>query len=107
MKKSRNNNDEPRAADPARKRVDRVREKWMDVERRIRRRMRIFPQKLRGVITARARQERAIDESDVRLPPGGSESSPDPETDQGQRKPIVSVHGRDIEETESEYPLAS
>lgn len=102
-------NDEPRSAGSPRKRMDRVRDKWVDVERRIRQRMRIFPQKLRGVITARARQERAIDESDVRLPPGGSEPSRNPETDQNQRKPIVSVHGRDLEEeeTESEHPLAS
>ena len=102
-------NDEPRSAGSPRKRMDRVRDKWVDVERSIRQRMRIFPQKLRGVITARARQEQAINESDARVPPGGSEPSRNPETEQSQRKPIVSVHGRDLEEeeTESEHPMAS
>jgi hypothetical protein len=69
--------------------------------------MRIFPQKLRGVMTARARQVREIDESDLRLPPGGSEPLHDPETDQTQRKPTVSIHGRDVEDDESKHPRAS
>jgi hypothetical protein len=95
-----------RAAGPVRQQVERAREKWTDVERRIRQRMRIFPQKLRGAITARTRQEREIDESDLRLPPGGSEPLHDPEAEPG-RKPIVSIHGRDVEEPDSEQPLAS
>lgn len=100
-------NDRQRAAGPLRQRVERAREKWVDVERRIRQRMRIFPQKVRGVMNTRARQEREIDESDVRLPPGGSEPSRDPEMNQKQSKPIVSIHGRDLEETDSEHPPAS
>jgi hypothetical protein len=96
-----------RAAGPVRQQVERAREKWTDVERRIRQRMRIFPQKLRGAITARTRQEQEIDESDLRLPPGGSEPLHDPEAERTQRKPIVSVHGRDVEEAESEHPRAS
>jgi hypothetical protein len=100
-------NDRQRAAGPLRQQVQRAREKWVDVERRIRQRMRIFPQKLRGAMNARSRQEREIDESDLRLPPGGSEPSLDPETNQTQRRPIVSIHGRDLEESESEHPVAS
>ena len=99
--------DRQRVVGPVGQQMERVREKWVDVERRIRQRMRIFPQKLRRVISARARQEREIDESDVRLPPGGSEPLHDPETDPAPRKPIVSVHGRDVEEADSEHPLAS
>jgi hypothetical protein len=106
MNNSRND-DRQRAAGPLRQQVERAREKWVDVERRIRQRMRIYPQKLRNMIGARARQEREIDESDLRLPPGGSEPSHDPEMDQTQRKAIVSIHGRDLKETESEHPLAS
>ncbi len=96
-----------RAAGPVRQQVERAREKWTDVERRIRQRMRIFPQKLRGAITARARQELEIDESDLRLPPGGSEPLHDPEAERSQRKPIVSIHGRDVEDSESKHPRAS
>jgi hypothetical protein len=106
MKNSRNH-ERHQAAGSVRKQVERAREKWVDVERRIRQRMRIYPTKLRGMITSRAGQGRDIDESDVRLPAGGSEPSRDPEMDQPRRKPIVSIHGRDLEETESELPLAS
>jgi hypothetical protein len=106
MKNSRNH-EGPQAAGSVRRQVERAREKWVDVERRIRQRMRIYPQKLRGMITSRAVHGRDIDESDVRLPAGGSEPLSDPEMDQSRRKPIVSIHGRDLEETESEHPRAS
>jgi hypothetical protein len=99
--------DRTRTPGPVRQQVERAREKWTDVERRIRQRMRIFPRRLRGPMTTRAQQEREIDESDLRLPPGGSEPLHDPEAEQPPRKPIVSIHGRDVEDDESKHPLAS
>jgi hypothetical protein len=76
-----------------RRRVDRAKDEWGDVERRIRQRMRIYPQKLRN------RMKRAGETIDV-----------DPETTQPSltaaaaaapdNKPIISIHGRDVPEYE-------
>ena len=108
-------NEREKPARSVRQRMERAREKWVDVERRIRQRMRIYPQKLRGMITSRAERAREIDESELRLPPGGHASSPDPVADRPRRKPIVSIRGQeakeeakeDTDETESDHPLAS
>jgi hypothetical protein len=63
--------------------MERAREEWSDVERRIRQRMRIYPQKS-GAVAAAEMNETA---------------SPDSNT--SARKPIVSVHGHDLRETGS------
>jgi hypothetical protein len=81
-----------------------AREKWTDVERRIRQRMRIYPEKLRAMMRSRAEHESDLD---LRLPAGGRESVPDPESGKPRPKPITSVRGRDAEEIEPEHPLAS
>jgi hypothetical protein len=85
-----------------RRRVERAKEEWADAERRIRQRMRVYPQKLRAMLASRAEQELEIDQSDTRLPVGGQTPSPDPEGGGESNKPIVSVHGRDVDEEEIE-----
>ena len=89
-------NAEQKGANAVRRGMTRAREEWEDVERRIRQRMRIYPQKLKKSVLA------------VR-PPG--EPVPDtptqgilqrPETPQ----PIISIHGRDIKDEESDRPAA-
>lgn len=66
--------------------VERAREEWADLERKLRQRMRVYPQKPR-VMAAVA-------------PGGGSfdvdETVPNERPNQTERKPIVSVHGHDL-----------
>jgi hypothetical protein len=91
---------EDKSIGPVRRSVARAKEEWADAERRIRQKMRVYPRKLRAMLASRAEQEREIDQSDARLPIGGQVSSPDPEAGSELPKPIVSVHGRDVEEEE-------
>ncbi|HZU32433.1 MAG TPA: hypothetical protein VFB79_15055 [Candidatus Angelobacter sp.] len=68
--------------------MERAREEWSDVERRIRQRMRIYPQKQQSMAAA--------------IPV--SPMSMDPEITERQmssaerRTPIVSIHGRDMKD---------
>jgi hypothetical protein len=91
---------ESKSAGSMRRGVERAKEEWADAERRIRQRMRVYPQKLRAMLASRAEQELEIDQSDTRLPVGGHESSPDPESGGESSNPIVSIHGRDLDEEE-------
>lgn len=69
--------------------VERAREEWADVERRIRQRMRIYPQKQRTMATAAPNGQINL-EHDV----------PDsPQTSGRQGTPIISIHGRDLNDT--------
>ena len=68
-----------------RRSVERARDEWSDVERRIRQRMRIYPHKQR-VAAAGAGQTNL--EHDVPERPFESGE---------QRKPIVSIHGHDLD----------
>ena len=83
-----------------RRRVERAKEEWADAERRIRQRMRVYPQKLRAMLASRAEQELEVDQSDERLPIGGHVASPDPEAGGELHKPITSIHGHDVEDEE-------
>ena len=65
--------------------MDRAREEWSNVERRIRQRMRIYPHKQRAAAAGVGRMNL---ESDV---PEHSSASGE------QRQPIVSIHGQDLE----------
>lgn len=90
-------NAEQKGVNAMRQRMARAREEWGDVERRIRQRMRIYPQKLltkRNVLTARLDSEPRPD-----LP---TQTPPEPET----RKPIVSIHGRDVAGDEADHTAA-
>jgi hypothetical protein len=91
---------ESKSAGSVRRGVERAKEEWADAERRIRQRMRVYPQKLRAMLASRAEQELEIDQSDMRLPVGGHESSPDPEGGIESSQPIVSIHGSDVDEEE-------
>jgi hypothetical protein len=67
--------------------VERAREEWADVERRIRQRMRIYPQKQRAMAAAASAGQLNL-EQDVPDSPNSA-----------QRTPIVSVHGQDLNDT--------
>ena len=79
------------------RRVDRVHKEWADAERRLRQKMRIYPEKLVCSDSAEKEEEPA-ETSGQRLPVGGraAEQLCDPETPAG-RKAIVSIHGRDVD----------
>ena len=71
--------------------VNRAREEWADVERRIRQRMRVYPQKQQAVASIPAG---LLDlEQDVPdVPPAPAE----------RRTPIISIHGQDLNGSLSE-----
>ena len=74
---------EERSVMTIRRGVERALEEWADVERRIRQRMRIYPQK----------QETVAAGGLLDLEPDASEGT----LESGEpRRPIVSVHGRDL-----------
>ncbi|HEY6351375.1 MAG TPA: hypothetical protein VI636_18370 [Candidatus Angelobacter sp.] len=75
----------------------RARDEWGDVERRIRQRMRIYPQKSRQNVVAAAY-------SPVELHPDIPAQEPLATTE--TLRPIVSVHGRDIKDDELDHPAA-
>jgi hypothetical protein len=64
--------------------VDRAREEWADVERRIRQRMRIYPHKQKAAAAGAVPTNLG---SDI---PEQSSGPAEP------RKPIVSIHGQDL-----------
>jgi hypothetical protein len=64
--------------------VGRAREEWADVERRIRQRMRIYPQKQKAAAAGAGAGEINMDQ-DV----------PERSTDE-HRKPIISIRGQDM-----------
>ena len=74
---------ERKGAITIRRGVERAREEWGDVERRIRQRMRIYPQKTRPAAAGVAAAD--LDETAV------------PDTN-SVRKPIISVNGQDLKE---------
>jgi hypothetical protein len=84
-------NAEQKGVRSVRRGMERVREEWGDIERRIRQRMRIYPQKLKNVAASGSEYENEADLIDQGIPAGISEP---PESE--SKTPIVSVHGRDI-----------
>ena len=80
---------ERKGATAIRRGMERAREEWADVERRLRQRMRIYPQKSRAMAAA--------------APHAGSplitlDETADPERNDTARKPIISVRGEDIKD---------
>lgn len=67
--------------------VERAREEWSDVERRLRQRMRIYPQKSKAMAAAVPGSTPANDET--------ATSNNEQDT---ARKPIVSVYGHDLKD---------
>ncbi len=71
--------------------VDRAREEWTDAERRLRQRMRVYPQKLRNLI-ARSTEDPGLDfERQTASAIKMGKITPEP-------KPIVSINGEDVDE---------
>lgn len=81
---------EKKGAMTIRRGVERAREEWSDVERRIRQRMRIYPQKDRTMAAA-APQGGSI-ATDLDGPPDNLRTIENP------GKPIISVNGHDLDE---------
>ena len=92
-------NAEQKGVRTVRRGMERVREEWGDMERRIRQRMRIYPQKLKNVAASEHDQEADI--MDQGIPAGiGEPAESEPKT------PIVSVHGRDIRDEDLDKSAA-
>jgi hypothetical protein len=87
---------ERKGVNAVRRGMERARDEWGDVERRIRQRMRVYPQKLKTSVMP--------DEADIEhqghLAGSGLDAEPE------QRKPIVSIHGHDVHEEELDKPAA-
>jgi hypothetical protein len=75
---------EEKSVKAVRRGAERVRDEWSDVERRIRQRMRIYPPKKQAMAAGAASSnlEQELPEST--------------QTDE-ERKPIVSIHGQDLD----------
>jgi hypothetical protein len=71
--------------------MERAREEWSDAERRIRQRMRIYPQKLRNLVSRTAGDLGMDLDQTPTSPIYMGKIAPEP-------KPIISIHGRDIDE---------
>ena len=84
-------NAEQKGVSAVRRGMEKAREEWGDIERRIRQRMRVYPQKLKAK-GVRLEQEPEIAEQ--------------VEAEPTVRKPIVSIHGRDVREGELDHPAA-
>jgi hypothetical protein len=80
------------------RRVERAREEWVDAERRIRQRMRVYPQKLLTMMSRRKDTSDEILEPEI-MENGGPAGGED-------RKPIVSIHGHDVPDDQSGSPAA-
>ena len=92
---------EQKGVQTVRRGMERVREEWGDIERRIRQRMRIYPQKLKNVAASSAEYEQEADIMDQGIPAGMGELA-----QSESKKPIVSVHGRDIHDEEIDKSAA-
>src|SRR5689334_6728789 len=96
-------NAEQKSVQTVRRGMERVREEWGDLERRIRQRMRVYPQKLTKVNAFASQHEPESDLIDQGIPAGITE--PEPELE--REKPIVSIHGRDVNEEDLNKPAAA
>ena len=90
-------NAEKRGMASVRRQVERAKDEWSDVERRIRQRMRIYPQKLRDRMNTTGEAE--MEPESVNQPLAAATTAP-------AGKPIVSVNGRDVPEQEIDKNVA-
>jgi hypothetical protein len=95
-------NAEQKSVKAVRRGMERAREEWGDMERRIRQRMRIYPQKLKNVAASCSEHEHEADIVDQGIPAGIGEPAESEPT-----KPIVSVHGRDVNEGDPDKSAAA
>jgi hypothetical protein len=85
-------NAEKKSMASVRRQVDRAKDEWSDVERRIRQRMRIYPQKLRKKLGMTGEAPTISGKVDTGV---AAAAGAGPAT-----KPIISIHGRDVPEHE-------
>jgi hypothetical protein len=90
-------NAEKKGLASVRRRVDRAKDEWSDVERRIRQRMRVYPQKLREKMGMTDEALPAVN-ADTGMA-AAAVAAPG-------AKPIVSIDGRDIPEHEMEEKMS-
>jgi len=88
---------EEKGVKAVRRSMARAREEWVDVERRIRQRMRIYPQKVTKNVLVSVR-------SDVEPKPDIPAQEPLANTE--VHKPIVSIHGSDVKDDDTDRPAA-
>ena len=86
-------NAERKSKEKMRRGMERAREEWTDVERRIRQRMRVYPHNLR-------KRSRVNADQDLELARRDAEAAKAAVLPAG--KPIISVNGRDVPEDEIE-----
>ncbi|HKD79309.1 MAG TPA: hypothetical protein VKH81_06410 [Candidatus Angelobacter sp.] len=79
---------EKKSALSIRRGVERAREEWADAERKLRQRMRIYPQKSKAM-AAGAPGTASMDAEESAFDQPGTDAA---------RKPIVSVYGHDLKE---------
>ena len=80
---------EQKGATAIRRGMERAREEWADAERRLRQRMRIYPQKPTAMAAAAPQSRAALVDLDETV---------DQKQDDGTRQPIVSIHGHDVDD---------
>jgi hypothetical protein len=78
---------EKKGATAIRRGMERAREEWADVERRLRQQMRIYPQKSRTMAAAAPH---------AGTPAIDLDETAEQEANAAVKKPIVSVHGHDV-----------
>ena len=76
---------EQKGATVIRRGMERAREEWADAERRLRQRMRIYPQKPTAMAAAAPHSGTAVVDLDEMA-----------DQNEATRKPIVSIHGHDV-----------
>lgn len=82
---------EEKSVSTIRRGMERAREEWADVERKIRKRMRIYPQKQQAKTAGVSAGPLSLEQDTPDVPPMPSD----------RRTPIISIHGRDLTETQS------
>ncbi len=89
-------NAEKRSINSVRRQMEHAKQEWNDVERRIRQRMRLYPQKLRSRMAAADPADAAV-----------ADTGPiEPTIKPANPKPIISVNGQDIDEKDVSNPAA-
>lgn len=79
-----------------RRQMDRAKDEWSDMERRLRQRMRIYPQKLRTRIKGAPEPGVEPEKVDTTLAAAASQGS----------KPIISINGQDVQENQLERKIS-
>ena len=83
---------EQKSVDAMRRGMDKARMEWGDLERRMRQRMRVYPQKTNSLISSHPEADSELDLAQSALVEHDSARE--------KRNPIVSIRGRDITTTD-------